>query len=155
MSDKRPVGSPPYFTEVEEMKELIDKYFEDCKGEPLLDDEGNQMLDKRGHPIRINVEPPTVTGLALALGFNSRQSLLNYQAKEAFVDTITRAKAIIEKYNEIRLYDKEGVNGAKFNLSNNYGWSEKVVSENTNKNYDMSKEDAEEIIKKAKEQGLL
>ena len=68
----------------------------------------------------------TITGLALALGFNSRQSLLNYQAKEEFLDTITRAKAKVEQYAEERLFDKDGANGAKFSLANNFeGWREK------------------------------
>ena len=41
------------------------------------------------------------------------------------MDTITRAKSRIEMYNEERLYDKDGVNGAKFNLKNNFkGWAE-------------------------------
>ena len=68
----------------------------------------------------------TITGLALALGFNSRQTLLNYQGKEEFMDTIKRAKAIVERYAEERLYDKDGANGAKFSLANNFeGWREK------------------------------
>jgi predicted ATPase len=64
--------------------------------------------------------------LALALGFNSRQALLNYQGKEEFHDTIVRAKARVERYAEERLYDNNGANGAKFSLANNFkGWSEK------------------------------
>ena len=98
MSD-RSRGRPPAFDSVEEMEKLIEEYFIECKGKPLLDKEGEPMFDKWGHPIMINVEPPTVTGLALALGFNSRTSLFNYQGKEEFVNTITRAKSIIEKYN--------------------------------------------------------
>ncbi|KAA5659602.1 hypothetical protein F3G60_33715, partial [Pseudomonas aeruginosa] len=67
--------------------------------------------------------PPTVTGLALALGFNSRQSLLNYQGKAEFMDTITRAKARVEQYTEERLFDRDGSNGAQFSLRNNFkGW---------------------------------
>ena len=51
---------------------------------------------------------------------------MNYQAKEEFVDTITRAKAKVEQYAEERLFDKDGANGAKFSLSNNFeGWREK------------------------------
>ena len=76
--------------------------------------------------VRVGVRPLTITGLALALGFNSRQSLLNYQGKQEFMDTITRAKAKVEQYAEERLYDKDGANGAKFSLSNNFeGWKEK------------------------------
>ena len=51
---------------------------------------------------------------------------MNYQGKDEFVDTITRAKAKVEQYAEERLFDKEGSNGAKFSLANNFeGWKEK------------------------------
>ena len=110
----------------EEMQEKIDAYFEECKGEILTDDDGNIVRDKYYMPIIINARPPTITGLALALGFTSRQALLNYQVKDEFVDTITRAKSRVECYAEERLYDKDGANGAKFNLANNFvGWKEK------------------------------
>lgn len=110
----------------EEIQEKIDTYFRECEGKPLLDKEGNPMTDKYGNPIWVGVRPLTITGLALALGFNSRTSLLNYQDKEEFMNTITRAKAKVEQYAEERLYDKDGANGAKFSLANNFeGWKEK------------------------------
>lgn len=110
----------------EEIQEKIDVYFKECEGKPLLDKDGNPMLDKNGMPIMYGARPYTITGLALALGFNSRQALLNYQGREEFNDTITRAKARVERYAEERLYDKDGSNGAKFALANNFtGWKEK------------------------------
>ena len=119
-------GRPPMYKSVEEIQKKIDEYFIDCEGEPLLDAEGNPMIDKYGNPILIGVRPLTITGLALALGFTSRQALLNYQEKEEFVDTITRAKAKVEQYAEERLFDRDGANGAKFSLANNFeGWREK------------------------------
>jgi len=108
------------------MQTLIDAYFEECNGKPFLDEDGNPMRNKYGKIIRDDRKPYTITGLALALGFTSRQALLNYEGKEEFVDTITRAKARVERYAEERLYDKDGANGAKFSLANNFkGWSEK------------------------------
>lgn len=105
----------------EEMQEKIDAYFEECKGQPLLDDKGAAVLDKFGYPITVDSRPLTVTGLALALGFTTRQSLLNYQAKsKKYQEIIERAKLKIENYAEMRLYDKDGANGAKFNLQNNF-----------------------------------
>lgn len=81
-------GPAPRYTSKEEIIDLIDKYFEDCKGQPFTDpDTGRQMVDKYGYPIFIGQRPPTVTGLALALGFKSRQSLLNYGGKKEFRDT--------------------------------------------------------------------
>lgn len=122
----RPVGRPPKYKSCEEIEEKIEKYFEECEGKPLCDDDGNVLTDKYGAPIIVGKRPPTVTGLALALGFASRQALLNYQGRKQFNDTITRAKSFVEKYAEERLFDREGVQGAKFSLINNFkGWSEK------------------------------
>ena len=134
-SKKTKVGAPPRYKSVEEIQEKIDEYFKDCEGKPLQDEEGNILTDKHGNPVIYGVRPPTVTGLALALGFTSRQALLNYQAKEEFVDTITRAKAYVERYAEERLFDKDGANGAKFSLANNFdGWKEKQAIEADVKN---------------------
>lgn len=125
MSENK-VGRPPMYKNAEEIQEKIDAYFKDCEGELLLDAEGNPIIDKYGDAVRVGTRPLTITGLALALGFNSRQALLNYQDKPEFNDTITRAKAKVEQYAEERLFDKDGANGAKFSLSNNFeGWREK------------------------------
>lgn len=114
----------PRYKTVEEMQAVIDQYFEDCKGEPIIGDDGQLILDKYGQPFIINAHPPTVTGLALALGFTSRQALLNYQAKKAFVDTVLRAKARIEAYAEERLFDRDGQRGAEFSLKYNFRWAD-------------------------------
>ena len=120
------IGRPPVFKSKEEMQKKIDEYFNECEGKPLIDDEGEIIKDKYGEPVMKGKKPLTITGLALALGFNSRQSLLNYQEKDEFMDTIMRAKAKVEQYAEERLYDKDGANGAKFSLANNFdGWREK------------------------------
>lgn len=121
--NKKP-GRPPAYKTPEEMQEKIDEYFTRCAGEMLRDDDGQPIYDKWGQPVMINVRPPTVTGLALALGFTSRQALLNYQARPRFLDTITRAKSRCEEYAESRLYDRDGSRGAMFSLTNNFkGWS--------------------------------
>lgn len=134
-------GRPPTYKTPEEMQKKIDMYFEHCAGEMLRDEEGNPIYDKWGHPVFVNVRPPTVTGLALALGFTGRQALLNYQAKPQFVDTVTRAKSLCEEYAESRLYDRDGSRGAMFSLTNNFrGWS----------NHPQPREDSEPL-KKAKE----
>lgn len=116
------MGRPPYYKTVKQMQKVIDQYFEDCQGKPLEDDNGNVRTDKRGNPIIIS-RPPTVTGLALALGFTSRQALLNYQCKPEFVDAVTRAKLRIESYAEERLYDRDANRGAQFNLLYNFRWA--------------------------------
>lgn len=125
MSENK-VGRPLMYNTAEEMQEVIDAYFKECKGRVLQLEDGEIVRDKYGIPMVVDVRPPTITGLALALGFTSRQALLNYQGREEFVDTIMRAKAKVEQYAEERLFDKDGANGAKFSLANNFvGWKEK------------------------------
>lgn len=112
------------YRSVKQLEEAIEAYFESCRGEIVCDSAGNPILYK-GRPVRDGAHPPTVTGLAYALGLKSRQALLNYQGRKMFHDTITRAKMRIETYTEERLFDQGGVNGAKFSLTNNFkGWSE-------------------------------
>lgn len=125
-------GRPPMYETAEEMQEVIDRYFEDCEGKLYTDESGEPKLDRFGNEIYLGAKPPTVTGLALAIGFNSRQALLNYEAKPEFIDTVTRAKARVEAYAEARLFDKDGANGAKFSLANNFrSWKEKQEIEMT------------------------
>lgn len=136
----------------EELQKAIDQYFDACEGKLLTDDEGNVLTDKKGRPIVIGAKPPTVTGLALALGFNSRQALLNYQVKKRFNDTVTRAKSRCEEYAESRLYDRDGSRGAEFSLKYNFHWEDQkdkgrneiennifdVINESTRKEIDTS-----------------
>lgn len=124
-SRKNQIGAPPKYKSVKAMQKNIDAYFEDCKGNPILDENGEPMRNKSGYIIYDDRRPPTVTGLALALGFTTRQALLNYQNKPEFVDTITRAKTCCEQYAEERLYDKDGSGGAQFSLRANFGWNDK------------------------------
>lgn len=96
-------GTPRYKTAAE-MQAKIDEYFTERDGRPI-----------------------TLSGLALHLGFLSRQSLLNYKHKnKAFLDTITRAKLRCESYAEERLFDRDGQRGAEFSLRCNFGWNDKV-----------------------------
>jgi hypothetical protein len=126
MAEKHAGGRPPLYKSAEEMQKVIDKYFKDCDGEMLLNKQGEPVFDKYGQPVFIHVKPLTVTGLALALGFTSRQAILNYQDKQEFVDTVTRAKARVEQYTESRLFDRDGAMGAKFSLANNFKeWRDK------------------------------
>lgn len=124
MNTNSKAGRPPKFKSAEEMQEKIDQYFAQCEGTVLMDDEGNPVLDRKGCPVIVGAKPKTVTGLALALGFTSRQALLNYQAKPKFMNTVKRAKLKCEEYAHCRLYDRDGARGAIFDLSANYKWKE-------------------------------
>lgn len=123
--NKPGAGRPPRYRSRAELEKRIEDYFESIKGEPLRDDDGKYVLDKRGQVVMIGERPPTVTGLALALGFATRRSLMDYEAKPQFAEAITRAKSRIEMYAEERLYDRDGCMGARFNLRNNFrGWND-------------------------------
>lgn len=123
--------NPLRYKSAAEMSAAIEEYFKDCEGHVLTDSSGKTIYDKNGEPVIVGTHPPTVTGLALALGFKTRQSLLNYQARsDKFNDIITVAKSRCEEYAERRLYDRDGVNGAKFSLTNNFkGWREKPLED--------------------------
>lgn len=120
---KHPGGRPPKYSSVDEMQAAIDAYFAECEGEPLQDVDGNPVLYK-GHPVIVGAKPPTVTGLALALGFTGRKQLLDYQGRKEFCNTIARAKSRCEAYAESRLFDRNGTTGAQFSLRCNFGWSD-------------------------------
>ncbi len=120
------IGRPPKYKNVEEIEEKIEQYFKECEGKIAEDVNGNPMYTKSGNPCwKKAPTPPTVTGLALALGFTCRRDLLNYQGKKEFCNTITRAKSLVEKYTEERLFDRDGTSGAQFSLRNNFkGWKD-------------------------------
>ncbi|MEF3695534.1 terminase small subunit [Desulfolutivibrio sp.] len=107
--DSRGAGRPPYYSSVEEMQEVIDAYF--------------TMADEKGWPY-------TIPDLALALGFTSRQSLLNYSCKPEYMDTIKRAKLRIEGQRARQLVQGQGVvAGQIFDLKNNFGWRDQQAQE--------------------------
>lgn len=65
---------------------------------------------------------PSVLGLSLFLGFNSRQALHNYASySDEFNDVITRARARVEQFYEEQLLDRDAARGAIFALQN-MGW---------------------------------
>lgn len=127
MEGKHPGGRPPKYRSVKQLEAKIEEYFEKCKGHLLIDEGTGKPVIYKGFPVYEDQRPPTVTGLALALGFATRMSLLNYQGKPQFEAVITKAKSRIEQYNEEQLYYRDSSAGARFNLQNNFrGWKEKT-----------------------------
>ncbi len=124
-------GRPKKYKHPAEMQKVIDRYFKKCAGEVLRTKDNKPILDKYNNPIILGAEPPTVTGLALALGFTSRQALLNYQDRQEFFDTVTRAKMRVQEYAEKQLYNRDGSRGAQFSLQNNFGWKNEQSIDST------------------------
>lgn len=81
-------GRPPKYKSVKEMQKKIDEYFESCEGKPLVIN-GEQQYNKQGYPIILDRKHPTITGLALALGFSGRSDLLYYQKHKKTVISFT------------------------------------------------------------------
>ncbi len=127
--DEKKRGAPKKYTDKNIMQNKIDEYFESCFKEELKYNSKKKCyepkVDYKGNIIKYQYKPFTITGLANALGL-TRQSLLNYSKDDEFFDTIIQAKQKVEEYVEERLFDRDGVNGAKFNLINNFSnWFEK------------------------------
>jgi hypothetical protein len=136
--DKHPGGRPLKFKSAKELQAKIDEYYSSCFEEWWYQDKGgswHQRIDRNGESMMIQSRPFTISGLAYHLGTN-RQTLLNYEEKDEFVDTITHAKSRIENYVEEQLFDKEArnTNAIQFNLSNNFKkWAVKQEIDQTNR----------------------
>jgi hypothetical protein len=96
------MGRPPIFATPQEMQEAIDDYFASCVPVFARDDEG-EIAYHKGNPIVIDINSPTISGLAYHLGFESRQSFYDYENKDNFSYTIKRARLRIETLHEKNL----------------------------------------------------
>lgn len=67
--------------------------------------------------------PPTVTGLTLHLGFESKDTLYSYAKKDGFSYPIKRALLNIEQYHEIATAGGDKCTGNIFILKN-FGWKD-------------------------------
>lgn len=119
-------GRPLKFESVHELQNKIDEYFDSCFEEVwnYFDGVWTPVLERNGD-IKLNqIKPFTISGLAAYLGTN-RQTLLNYESKEEYFDTIRAAKVKIEAYAEESLWQPKIAQGVMFNLKNNFGWQDK------------------------------
>lgn len=107
-TEKNKVGRPSKFESVAILQDAITSYFAEAG------------------------EKQSITGLALFLGFESRQSLYDYEKKgEEFSYTIKRARLQIEQHYEEALLSRNST-GAIFALKN-FGWKDKTEQEITGK----------------------
>lgn len=119
-------GQPPYYKNIDELKEAIETYFKSLEREEKDDD---------GEVIGIvNIKSPTVAGLAYALGFMDRQSIYDQKDRsEEFSCVIKRAVLYIESYHEGNLTDGKSPTGSIFWLKN-HGWADTQEIKQTNIN---------------------
>jgi len=98
-------GRPLKFQSVEQLQTLIDKYFDECD---------------------IKNKPYTITGLANALD-TDRITLIRYQERDEFSNTIKKAKRKVEEqFEERSLQGKYNPTIAIFLMKNNFGYQDKV-----------------------------
>jgi hypothetical protein len=163
-------GRPLKFKTVKDLQEKIDAYFADCDPHPeevttfkwnkveeeYKDVNGKnrtrKIEDRTLPPVELtewritDQQPYTITGLANFLE-TSRETLINYEKREEFFDTIKAAKGKIEQYWENQLLGAHAT-GPIFNLKNNYGWvDQSQLDSNVNLGVDISAEQAEQLIK--------
>lgn len=143
-------GRPFKFTDPAELKLKIQTYFDMC--DPHLvtervvnswkDDGTAVLLDRQSMSKQ---KPYLITGLARHLGVDP-QTLRNYKDPDHYDDSIPEdikqeliasvkdAYDKVHEFNEGCLYESSTFNGAKFNLTNNFGWVDKkeVDQKNTN-----------------------
>ncbi len=103
-------GRPAFFDSPEEFRDRVVEYLESYHS-----DEKNPLIGYK----------PTTTGLALWLGFKSRQSLYDYKEKKEYSYIIKKALLFIEMEYE-QLLESKGSTGAIFALKN-MGWSDKSL----------------------------
>lgn len=114
-------GRPRKYETEEELIKAVDSYFEHIRGEKQLTaGEGGVMQEVW---VRYP-EPATVTGIALHLGFESRQSFYDYEKDGAFSYAIKNARLRVECEYEKRLTTAPSATGAIFALKN-LGWKDK------------------------------
>lgn len=114
--NKRRPGAPAKWDDATQFSEAVEEYFK-------------------------NETCPTWTGLAIYLGFESRQSLQDYKSKEGFSYPIKKALLRIEEIYERNLFSKNPA-GSIFALKN-FGWKDKQELDVNQKITKLSFKDAE------------
>jgi hypothetical protein len=117
----------PTFIKASDLSGRIDAYFKDTEGECHMDikpSKETKGLPDVEHKIRgRDPEVPTIAGLALFLGFNSRQAFSDYEEKGKFKQILKRDRLRIEAIYEKKLHHQSSA-GAIFALKS-MGWNEK------------------------------
>ena len=143
-----PGGRPLKFKSVKELQAKIEAYFADCDPHPekyiryewhkkfeVYRDPNEEIKqrevdDRSKRPKEIiewgvsNQKHYSITGLANFLE-TSRATLVDYEERDEFFNTIKGAKDKVEEYWEGLLIGSNAT-GPIFNLKNNYGWKDQT-----------------------------
>ena len=113
-------GRPLKYKNPDEFNAKVNEYFKTGCKQIILG------IDKEGN--KVTVQKYTINGLALYLGFSSKQSLYEYGKRDGFIDPIKKARTMIEEMYEEMLASKYST-GAIFALKN-MGWKDKTEVDN-------------------------
>lgn len=130
--NKYSTGRKPIYDTPDSLQEAIEEYLVFCEGEYHMEEREDE--DGRFAETQVwdrNPQRPTITGLCLFLGFESRNSFYEYGKRESFKYIVKKAQLIIESEYEQMLATK-AVTGAIFALKN-MGWEDKTKQEHTGK----------------------
>jgi len=118
-----------YFSTKNKLINLIDDYFDwieqanNANAAACLDDNVAISRSKKA-TANGDVNAPTITGLALHLGFNSLDEFYKYMADGPFSGILKRGHLRVEASYEKKLHQNQPHTGVIFALKN-MGWSEK------------------------------
>jgi hypothetical protein len=104
-------GAPRKYSDPDELEKKVIEYFEWIEGEQDADDLWVRFP-----------EAPTITGLALFLGFSTKTTLYEYAKREEFANSIKRALLVVENNYEKGLQN-DRCTGIIFALKN-MGWED-------------------------------
>ena len=110
-------GRPPIYDTPESLLDTINDYFNNGVKVKTV------IIGKAPNQQTVEIEVPTITGLCLYAGFESRQSFYDYEKRDGFSYIIKRARLFIEKEYEENL-SIGNTTGAIFALKN-MGWFDK------------------------------
>ena len=112
------------------MQRRIKAYFDSRYGY-VLDKSGNPVYDESGNVLNEITHPPTLSGLALALGLDEREKLTTFTDKADILHDVRCAILKIEEYAEQRLFAKDAnTSGIKLYLAVNFKrWSGEDLSQ--------------------------
>ncbi|SHH96121.1 DNA-packaging protein gp3 [Chryseobacterium oranimense] len=136
-------GRTPIYSDPEHMATKLLDYFTWIEGEYVIERKITTKTTGKGkeavtttedEPVKIWTrypEPPTMTGLAIYLGFASRQSLYDYAKEDGFSYPIKRALLEVENNYEKGLFGDKVI-GVLFALKN-MGWTDRTETDITSK----------------------
>ena len=133
-TEKHAGGRPPIYDgnnedDVLKVQHLCEEYFKHIQGEYEAIVNPDDETDITYKTVR-EPERPSVTGLTLHIGFESKSTLYDYASKPQFSHSIKRALTKIEQYHELKVGEGDKCTGNIFILKN-LGWHDTVKTDVT------------------------